>query len=117
MKLLLKLLAIVVTIPIALLVTLLTIIIALSSQPGSIYSRSFSPDGRHYLIARKDKLSELIPMMPGSSSDAPGTVTVYTKDGREVGSVSVSMMQEIYGVRWEKEQVSLRSGQTIKLSK
>lgn len=56
-------------------------------------------------------------MMPGSSSDAPGTITVYAKDGRELSSVSISMMQEIYDVRWEKKQVSLRSGKTIELSR
>ena len=115
MKVIFKIIVIAIAIPTSLLLTLFGILIFLSSIETEEYGRNVSPDGEYYLVARKTKLSESIPMVPGASGDASGIVTLYSKNGEVLGKLSIDMVHQIHSFTWKKNEVSIPSGTAFKL--
>ena len=64
------------------------------------YTRMSGQSGRFYAVAEYRTYLSFIPMMPGSSSDKPGFVTIYTRDGESCGRASLPMLQDFYSLQW-----------------
>lgn len=71
------------------------------------YRRIASPDGRFYAVAEHRAYLSLIPMSPGSSSDKPGFVTVFTSDGVSCGRASLPMLQLFTDFRWRTDAAEI----------
>lgn len=67
-------------------------VIAVLSLPFVIraeHQRVSSPDGRFHAVATYPIWQRYVGMMPGSSGDKYGSITLYTQSGRRCGSVHV----------------------------
>lgn len=63
------------------------------------YARQETADGRFVVVATSARFRTWIPMAPGSGGDKPGTITVYTRDGRSCGGVPVDFVSQLYEVQ------------------
>jgi hypothetical protein len=67
-----------------------------------------SPDGRFTAVTEYYTWRSLLPMTPGSSSDRPGFVTIYSSDGHSLGRAPVPMLQLAHDLRWEADAAEIR---------
>ena len=72
------------------------------------YSRVTSPDGRFYAVATFPIWQSLIPMMPGSSGDKSGSVTIYAAGGGSCGRTPVDMVRFIQDLEWTTNHAEIR---------
>ncbi len=47
-------------------------------------------------------------MPPGSSGDKPGRATMYTADGRNLGSIPLPMVSLASAIKWEKDKATIK---------
>ncbi|MBL9166217.1 MAG: hypothetical protein JNN07_00580 [Verrucomicrobiales bacterium] len=66
-----------------------------------------SPDGRFTAVIEYSSWRSLVPMVPGSSSDKPGFVTIYSSDGRSLGRAPVPMLQLARDFQWEADAAEI----------
>lgn len=88
---------------------LIICIITFSAFRALEYDRSLSPDGNYVAVARYHAFRAWIPMMPGSSGDKPGWITLSTKDGRHIASESLDMVSFIEEIYWTDDSAEIRS--------
>ena len=69
-----------------------------------------SPDGRHTAVITSLRLWQLLPGLPGQGGDRPGQVTIYDRQGRDLGTIRVGHISQAYQIRW------LENGASIKLA-
>ena len=67
-----------------------------------------SPDGRFYAVAFCRAWRAYVPMMPGSSGDKPGYVTVFTRDGRSCGTAPLPLAWMVDEIEWSSNHAELR---------
>ncbi|NNF80558.1 MAG: hypothetical protein HKN05_21245 [Rhizobiales bacterium] len=69
------------------------------------YARFKSPNGRHEVVVYRHPM---LFAMPGQGSDAPGTIVLLNREGRELKRTSVGMVQLISDPRWGDETVGMK---------
>ena len=74
----------------------------------SEFRRIPSPDGRYYAVVSYRSYLSFIPMSPGSSSDKPGFITIYSSDGSSFGRAPIPALQSCYDFRWEPDAAEIR---------
>jgi hypothetical protein len=69
------------------------------------YRTFVRPDGRYHLVVYRRP--QLLGMMPGQSSDAPGRLEITDSSGRIVGGAPLEMVQLADIVLWEPRSVRI----------
>lgn len=64
-----------------------------------------SPDGNYRAVAYY--YPQLVPVMPGQGSDAPGLLELRDRSGKLLHRQKLEMVQLVYGLRWSSDSVSI----------
>jgi hypothetical protein len=67
----------------------------------SLMSETWDPTDNYVAKVTFKTFYSFIPMAPGSSSDKPGYVEIFTKNGESMGEIPVPMLQ-LAGVYWKQ---------------
>ena len=79
-----------------------------AARSTSEYQRITSPDGRFYAVAEYRSYLSFVPMSPGNSSDKPGFVAIYTRDGLSCGRAFLPMLQFLSDLQWHANAAEIR---------
>lgn len=71
------------------------------------FHRVASPDERFTAVIEYRTWRSLVPTLPGSSSDKPGFVTIYSSDGRYLGRAPVPMLELARDLQWEADAAEI----------
>jgi hypothetical protein len=71
------------------------------------YDRVASSDGRFVAVAEYPRYEAFLPMFPGTAGDKSGTITLFTRDGRKIGTTRVEMVSIVREIRWTKDEATL----------
>lgn len=87
-----------------LIIILFAIFAFLFSSTGEMY-RTYSPDGQYSVYASKKIYMKFMAVMPGSSGDSPGTVTLYDEIEKEIiGTGNIEMINLTPEINWRTNQ-------------
>jgi hypothetical protein len=75
------------------------------NPPAQEYSRIASPDGNYRVIVYR--YPQLLPVMPGQASDAPGRLDIYSRSGKLLHTEKIEMVQFARDLRWYSDAVSI----------
>ncbi len=73
------------------------------------YDRSLSPDGKYVAVAKYRAFRSWLPTNPGGSGDMPGWVTLFTKEGKSLGSLDVDMVSVLKDIQWTDHTAEIRT--------
>jgi hypothetical protein len=89
------------------LVTAFTLGLSFAFRATTAFQSLPSPDGRFTAVIEYRTWRSLVPMLPGSSSDKPGFVTIYSSDGRSLGRAPIPMLQLTRDLQWEADAAEI----------
>jgi hypothetical protein len=75
-------------------------VVLLALNHRSLVTETWDPTGNYVAKITVKTFYSSIPMAPGSSSDKPGYVEIFTKSGDSMGEIPVPMLQ-LAGVYWK----------------
>ena len=79
-----------------------------SFEATSEFRRMPSPDGFYYAVVEYPSYLSYLPSAPGSSSDKPGFVTIYSNDGVSCGRAPIPTLQASDDLQWQPDSAEIR---------
>lgn len=84
----------------------LSFLISSCSPREDVYRESISPDGLYKIEVVRHPV--YFSMMPGQSSDAPGTIRLTDRRGRILKEAPVAMVQLVEHIDWGPQRVTIK---------
>jgi len=94
---------------------LIAVVLAIAGLTKKEYDRVSSPDGRFVAVAEFPRYEALLTRFPGATGDKSGSITLSTRAGKKIGTISVPMVSSIRDIRWMKEEASIPALATWRL--